>query len=532
MAGIKNIKVAPRMIGGFLIIAGFTAFAAFMGISRVCIVNHDTDIITQDRLPQTQASMRLQILQKACRVNLLELSLVRTRMDQWEHYKESYQDKAEEFGKWAQGMLHGNEELGINAARKGGQIEQFIQEALKEFIAFDAIAEELIEHKKQLIEQVNAGKIRASEALVDERLKKLVREELRVASRNLEEPIEAIDVRAEGQIAAAVEDAHHTAKSTRTTLIIVLIIGVTAAIGIGFFIANSISKPLTQLRDVSSKLAEGNTDVNLTINQKDEIGEVASALERVISAERAIEDGIVKVSRGDMNVDLQTRSESDKLTIAVLQMVEIIRGLVAEADMLSKATVEGKLDTRGDASKFQGDFAGIVKGVNDTLDAVIGPLNVAAEYVDRISKGDIPEKITDVYTGDFNEIKNNLNELIDSLNHITAIATKIAEGNLAIDIEARSQNDSLMMVLAEMVVNLNDILGNVDIAVEQIDSGSGQVSDSSQALSQGATESASSLEEITSFMQVMASQTKQNAENATQASRLAADSRKNADEGN
>jgi len=27
--------------------------------------------------------------------------------------------------------------------------------------------------------------------------------------------------------------------------------------------------------------------------------------------------------------------------------------------------------------------------------------------MDRISKGDIPPKITDAYTGDFNEVKNN-----------------------------------------------------------------------------------------------------------------------------
>ena len=58
--------------------------------------------------------------------------------------------------------------------------------------------------------------------------------------------------------------------------------------------------------------------------------------------------------------------------------------------MLAKAAVEGKLATRADATKHQGDFREIVQGVNDTLDAVIGPLNVAAEYVDRISKGDIP----------------------------------------------------------------------------------------------------------------------------------------------
>ena len=70
---------------------------------------------------------------------------------------------------------------------------------------------------------------------------------------------------------------------------------------------------------------------------------------------------------------------------------------------------------RADATKHQGDFRKIVEGVNDTLDAVIGPLNVAAEYIDRISKGDIPPKITDSYNGDFNEIKNNLNQCIDGL---------------------------------------------------------------------------------------------------------------------
>jgi methyl-accepting chemotaxis protein len=54
------------------------------------------------------------------------------------------------------------------------------------------------------------------------------------------------------------------------------------------------------------------------------------------------------------------------------------------------------------------------RGRERTLDAVIGPLNVSAEYVDRISKGDIPPKITDTYNGDFNEIKNNLNTCIDA----------------------------------------------------------------------------------------------------------------------
>ena len=54
--------------------------------------------------------------------------------------------------------------------------------------------------------------------------------------------------------------------------------------------------------------------------------------------------------------------------------------------------------------------------MNKLIDAFVAPINVTAEYVDRISKGDIPPKITDTYNGDFNEIKNNLNACIDVMN--------------------------------------------------------------------------------------------------------------------
>ena len=86
--------------------------------------------------------------------------------------------------------------------------------------------------------------------------------------------------------------------------------------------------------------------------------------------------------------------------------------------MLRKAAVDGKLATRGNANNFKGGYKDIVQGVNYCLDAVIEPLNVAAKYVDDISKGEIPEKINDNYNGDFNTIKNNLNKCIDAVNKL------------------------------------------------------------------------------------------------------------------
>ncbi|MCK5327815.1 MAG: HAMP domain-containing protein, partial [Candidatus Latescibacteria bacterium] len=340
-----KINIGPKLIGGFLIVAALVAFAAFMGISKVGSVSDQTDIIAQNRSPQLHAAMQLQVLQKAARVNLLELSLVRTRMDQWTHYKENYQQRADEFDAWAQGILNGNEQFHLQACRKGGRIEALAKEAQVGFAGFVAVAEELIAHKRQLLELVNAGRMDAAEAMTDAELMVLVREKLQTASKAVEEPIEAGAERAEEQMAEAVESAHATQSSANTTLLVTLFVAVGLAAGIGVLIARSITGPVTQLRDASLQMAQGNTDVQLTITSQDELGELVRAFE---------------------------------------EMGENIRGIVAEMGTLSESTVEGKLDVRGDAAKFGGDFAGIVQGVNNTLDAVIGPLNMMAEYVDRI----------------------------------------------------------------------------------------------------------------------------------------------------
>ncbi len=110
------------------------------------------------------------------------------------------------------------------------------------------------------------------------------------------------------------------------------------------------------------------------------------------------------------------RSEHDELVPAFMHLMRAIDALVADADMLSQAAVAGKLDDPGRCHQAcKASIASWSKGFNATLDAVIGPLKVAAKYVDRISKGDLPPQITDRYNGDFNAIKNNLNECIASL---------------------------------------------------------------------------------------------------------------------
>ena len=86
--------------------------------------------------------------------------------------------------------------------------------------------------------------------------------------------------------------------------------------------------------------------------------------------------------------------------------------------------------------------------------------------------------------------------------------------------------------LAVSNASLNESMGQVQMAAEQISGGADQISDTSQQLSQAATEQASSLEEITSSMTEMGSRTKQNADNAVQVNQLTGQARQMAEKGN
>jgi methyl-accepting chemotaxis protein len=128
--------------------------------------------------------------------------------------------------------------------------------------------------------------------------------------------------------------------------------------------------------------------------------------------------------------------------------------MLADAAMLTEAATAGKLSTRADVNRHHGEFRKVVEGVNTTLDAVIGPLNVAADYVDKISKGIIPPKITDNYNGDFNVIKNNLNACIDGLAGLregTDITKRMAVNDLT-----RRMKGSYVGIFAELAAGIND----------------------------------------------------------------------------
>ncbi len=200
----------------------------------------------------------------------------------------------------------------------------------------------------------------------------------------------------------------------------------------------TIVRPVEGLVSAAEGLAAGHIDITLPPAGKDEVGRLVVAFRAMVESMKGQATTADRIAAGDLTVKAEVRSERDALGKAMRGAVQSLCGLVEETTALSRAAVEGKLSTRGNAEKFAGGYREIVRGVNSTLDAVIGPLHVSTEYMDRIARGDIPAKIVEEYRGDFNAIKTTLNTCIDAVNGLVADATKLSTAAVAGQLSVRS----------------------------------------------------------------------------------------------
>jgi methyl-accepting chemotaxis protein len=62
-----------------------------------------------------------------------------------------------------------------------------------------------------------------------------------------------------------------------------------------------------------------------------------------------------------------------------------LKALMADSSMLAEAGLDGRIQTRADASKHHGDFRKIIEGINATLETIVTPIITVKSAVDSIS---------------------------------------------------------------------------------------------------------------------------------------------------
>jgi len=503
-----NMKIGMRLMGSFIVVGAITAAVGVTGIfnmGRIATLANSSYTLETVAIGYLGAANAALLEMARAEKNVLlassqeERGLYRSRIAQFKASVEGDLQKARP-------LIHTDEGKALLAKIDEAWKER--QDAVEQILA---LAEKDQMARKRESVELSMGLGRQKADAVEQALAKLVS----VKEDN-------------AKIAADTTEQVYT--QSRGFMLILVVGGVLSGLGLGFFISRSISRPLSGIAETARQISLG--DVNRTVDYSsgDEVGSLADSFRALVAYIQGVSAALEKMAAGNLSGDLDAKSDRDLLTASYQKTAAAVKALVSDANALSAAAVEGKLAVRADGAKHQGEFRKIVQGFNDTLDAVIGPLNMAANYVDRISKGDLPPQITDTYQGEFNNIKNNLNALIMAMNDVTRAAEAIAQGNLTVTVRERSVHDKLMQALTSMVGGLTRTVTDIRGIAGEVASASQAISTSSVQVSNGASAQAASAEEASSSMEEMVSNIKQNADNAQQTERIATKSSNDAQE--
>ncbi len=197
--------------------------------------------------------------------------------------------------------------------------------------------------------------------------------------------------------AKAKSDAN-TAAANRTIMMTMIIAAIVFVLSIliGLYISGLITKPLNKVVYMLSEMSKGHLKERLNLDTADEIGVMARTMDAFADELQSNVIGVMnQISRGDMSAIITAKDSQDEISPALKKTLDTVKNLNVEIERNIKAVTEGKLDTRANADLYSGTWKELILGINGLIDAFVGPINLTAEYVERISKGNIPPKITD-----------------------------------------------------------------------------------------------------------------------------------------
>ena len=265
-------------------------------------------------------------------------------------------------------------------------------------------------------------------------------------------------------------------------LISMLLIGA-LMLGVCFWIARSVSKPISKIAGVLNELASGNKLVEIPYTKRgDEIGDNARAA-------KTFKENLLRVEKMEAE-QKGTRARAAAEREAAMQ--KMAQEFEAAVGGIVQAAVAGDFAQRVDLEGKTGLVLNIGTAINSLCENVAKALDDLINMLNALAEGNLTQRITAQYQGNFALLKDNANKTADR------IGATISE---------------------------------IKASAAEVTNASAEISTSTTDLSQRTEEQAASLEETSASMEEISATVKKNAENAQVANQSAANTREVAERG-
>src|ERR1700690_495323 len=274
------------------------------------------------------------------------------------------------------------------------------------------------------------------------------------------------------------------------------------------------------LRD-EDRINRGITDLSQVLHQGEGISsdqELRAALTQVEDNERNWTDNFAKEMIAKRHqVDAGNATISD-LQIFYLQhdpmsWINRSTSILDEASRAVRRAQESSNESSDSATMFSAVittigtlFAVLLGGLIAffTAKSIKDPLHQLINVAHRISDtGDLDQSIGIRRSDEGGVLAENFDNMIVHLKQMASVSAAIAEGQLSVSVQPRSQRDTMAVAFARMTHGLRELVRQVRDSASQVASGAGQMATASDESAKVSVQAASAIDEVTSTMHEM-----------------------------
>lgn len=503
----SNFKIKAKLIVCFIILAVFTGIVGTMGITNMRNLNKRSENMYVINYVPTVDLTKMQNNNQEIRAN--EILAI------YERNLQTVQSRLDPIDKLAQ---ENNELLKKYEPTIASEEERTL---------YNNVETSLTAYRTVRSENVNLIKAQK----YDEALKQLSK--VTEAREKVDEDLQKLIDFNEQLAAEAIAENKATFNNQTFVTVIVIIAAIVLAIGLGFIVANMISKPLNLMLEAAEKIADGNLDVEINIDTKDEVGilgqtfkrmtnninetmiNINSASEQVASGAKQVSDSSMELSQGateqassieELTASIEEISSQTKLNADNANEANKLAEVAKENAVRGNNEMKDMLMAMEEINESSSSISKIIKVIDEiAFQTNILALNAAVEAARAGQHGKgfavVAEEVRNLAARSANAAKETTAMIEGSIKKVedgTRIATETAEAlNRIVDGIAKVAN-----IIGDIATASNEQA----TGISQINQGIMQVSEVVQTNSATSEESAAASEELSSQAELLREQ--------------------------